>query len=87
MNIRMPIVDKGKVPSHYTYTSSQNTMDPYTQGRKAFMEGALSSANPYTGKSSVCKDSRKVWYEGWYDQWRFTKWGPLPDEQPEPIRL
>lgn len=46
----------------------------YEQGRRAFKIGSDAKINPYIHKSN--KWQRKEWFNGFFDQWRWMRYGP-----------
>ena len=43
-------------------------MTSYTQGKKAFLNGRGTEANPYpSGSVAAKKGKREQWFDGWYD--------------------
>ena len=51
----------------------------YRQGAIDYMNGQSSKGNPFPSKTGMSKD-RVDWFNGWYDAWRITKWGPNKGE-------
>lgn len=61
----------------------------YMQGRIGFEKGLANAANPYPsgghGGSTAMSQSRVEWFNGWFDEWRWQKWGPNKDETYVPL--
>lgn len=62
----------------------------YMQGRVAFEQGLPNKSNPYPsggygGSSTAMSQSRVEWFNGWFDEWRWQKWGPNNDETYVPL--
>ena len=60
----------------------------YEQGRIAYAKGWPNSQNPY---ESGCggggmSQQRVEWFNGWYDEWRWQKYGPNEKEVYVPLR-
>jgi hypothetical protein len=62
-------------------------MDAYQQGRIAFAAGMENSENPYPKQSGAQLGQKRVeWFNGWFDEWRWRKYGPNEGETYVPLR-
>lgn len=60
---------------------STDDYNAYMEGRRAYNEFVSVKDNPYpVGVREGISNSRWHWYIGWYDEWRYQKWGPNKDE-------
>lgn len=50
----------------------------HREGRIAYDQGLPNSANPYP--QGMNTPGRGQWFSGWYDEWRWQKWGANPGE-------
>jgi hypothetical protein len=55
----------------------------YVQGRKAFINGKPNKLNPHF--CDGMNQDRVDWFNGWYDEWRWQKWGANRNEVIPPL--
>lgn len=55
----------------------------YHEGRRAFIDGDPTDNNPYhsTHEEDLASRYRVDWFNGWYDEWRWSRWGKNEDEE------
>jgi len=54
-------------------------LTPYQQGRVAHLRCKSVRTNPHESNLGNSKE-RVDWFNGWYDEWRWSKWGPNEGE-------
>ena len=52
----------------------------YEEGRRAYLKKLKETNNPYKKKTDAGRLAREEWYKGWYDEWRYQKYGPNDEE-------
>ncbi len=62
--------------------NTMTTPIPYREGRQAYANGLEPADNPYLTSHGLegFVVARRLWFDGYYDEQRYRKHGPNPDE-------